>query len=335
MSKPGEPTERVGPDEQIKIFLDVYRDAKPAVIARLTARVRELSLTFTEDELVLLAALDTPARVQEFLNTQVYYNNDHASPDMEETAIPPRLVLQTGLAHCFEGALFAYAVNYLHGHNPRLVLLEASQDSDHNLVIFQDPHTGLHGCNAHSRYPRLDGRAAEYSTIRAMAESYYPYYYSDRTSNTNDLTLIGYSDPFDLVSKFGVAWMAFSEPLWDVYYTYVDDAITFHYLFDDSNESHLYQLLRALKDKWIQFDAAGRPFVSVESLPTEAQSVWHAFWRVYDSSDPRPRGEAREIELRFMRLTGTTPIDLNDNAEDLQYFLERGYRIEQLMRVAF
>lgn len=81
MSKPGEPTERVGPDEQIKIFLDVYRDAaKPAVVARLTARVRELSLTFTEDELVILAALDTPARVQEFLNTQVYYNNDHAAP---------------------------------------------------------------------------------------------------------------------------------------------------------------------------------------------------------------------------------------------------------------
>jgi len=65
MSKPGEPTERVGPDEQIKIFLDVYRDvAKPAVVARLTARVRELSLTFTEDELVILAALDTPARVR-------------------------------------------------------------------------------------------------------------------------------------------------------------------------------------------------------------------------------------------------------------------------------
>jgi len=65
MSKPGEPTEQVGPDEQIKIFLDVYRDAaQPAVVARLTARVRELSLTFTEDELVILAALDTPARVR-------------------------------------------------------------------------------------------------------------------------------------------------------------------------------------------------------------------------------------------------------------------------------
>ena len=32
----------------------------------------------------LEAALDTPARVQEFLNTQIYYNNDHASPDLEE-----------------------------------------------------------------------------------------------------------------------------------------------------------------------------------------------------------------------------------------------------------
>jgi len=327
VSKPKAPTARLGPDEQIKIFLDVYRDAAgPAAVARLTARARELGLAFAENELAILAALDTPARVQEFLNTQVYYNNDHASPDMEETAMPPRLVLQTGLAHCFEGAMFAYAVNYLHGHHPHLVLLEASQDSDHNLVVFQDPQTGLYGCNAHSRYPRLDGRAAEYPTLRAMAESYYPYYYSDRTNNPNDLTLVGYSDLFDLVAQFGVAWMASFQPLWDIYYTYIGDAISFHYLFDDSNEAHLYPLLRALKDRWIQFDAAGQPCVSVESLPPEAQEVWRAFWRAYDSS------EAREIELRFMRLIGTTPIDLTDNAEDLRYFLERGYRIEQLMK---
>jgi hypothetical protein len=58
--------------------------------------------------------------------------------------------------------------------------------------------------------------------------------------------------------------------------------------------SRTYQLLRALKDKWIQFDAAGQPFVSVESLPTEAQSVWHACWRVYDLSYPRARRGARD-----------------------------------------
>ena len=336
MSKPlipGQPPVQLKPDEQVRCFVDLYRDAvNSATRSRLAARVRDLELTFTEDELTILAALDTPARVQEFLNTQVYYNNDHASAELEETAMPLRRVLQTAHAHCFEGAMFAYAVDYLHGHAPRLVLLEASQDSEHNLVLFQDPQTGLYGVNAHSAFPHLDGRPPEYSTVRALAESYYPYYYSDRTNNPNDLTLVGYSDPFDLVAKFGVAWMSAEEPLWEIYYTYLDDTITLHYLFDDSDETHLYPLMQALKSTWIQVDARGCPFVSVSDLPSAAQELWCAFWRAFDRNDPRPLGAAREIEQQFMRLTGTTPIDLQDNAEDLQYFLGAGYRIEQLLK---
>ena len=336
MSKPiilGQPSVQLKPDEQIKYFADLYRDAvNSATRARLAARVRDLELTFSEDELTVLAALDTPARVQEFLNTQIYYNNDHASVEMEETSMPPRRVLQTACAHCFEGAMFAYAVDYLHGHAPRLVLLEASLDSEHNLVLFQDPRTSLYGANAHSRFPHLDGRPPEYSTVRALAESYAPYYYSDRTNNPNDLTLVGYSDPFDLVAKFGVAWISAEEPLWDIYYTYLDDTVTFHYLFDDSGETHLYPVVRALKSKWIQVDAHGCPFVSVGDLPSVAQELWYAFWRAFDRKDSRPLGAAHEIEQQFMRLTGTTPIDLQDNAEDLQYFLGAGYCIEQLFK---
>jgi hypothetical protein len=198
-------------------------------------------------------------------------------------------------------------------------------------VLYQDPQIGWYGVNAHSAFRCLGGRPAQYATICALAESYYPYYYSDRTNNPEDLTLVGYSDPFDLIAKFGVKWIDSLEPLWDIYYTYLDDTVTFHYLFDDSTETHLYPLVRALKDKWIQIKGQGHPFVSVESLPSEAQVVCQSFWRVYDQSDSRPRGEAREIEKEFMRLTGTTPIDLRENAEDLTYFLECGYRIEQLM----
>ena len=328
MSKPGQPPFDLDPARQVASLLEVYRPSiHSQTVDRLASRVRELGLTFTADELCLLAALETPERVQEFLNTQVYYNNDHAHPDQEETAMSPRQVLQTARAHCFEGALFAYAVNYLHGHNPRLVLLEASQDSEHNLVLFTDPNTGLLGCNAHSAFPHLDGRPAVYNTLRALAESYVPWYYSDRSMDPNDLTLVGYSEPFDLVRKFGVGWMSSDQPLWDIYYTYIDDTITLHYLFDDSAETHLYPLIRALRDKWIQVDSHGQPFVSVESLPAQAQPVWHAFWQVYDESKVRPR----EIEKQFMQLTGTTPLDLTDNAWDFVYFLERGYRIEQIL----
>jgi hypothetical protein len=322
--------------KKVRRLADLYRPTiQPASERRLEASVRELGIEFTPDELSILAALDTPERVQEFINTQLYYNNDHASGELEETAMSPRQVLQTGLAHCFEGAMFAYTVNYLHAHMPRLLLLEACQDSAHNLVVFQDHRTGLYGCNAHSRYPYLDGRLAQYSTIRTLAESYYPYYYSDHTNNPNDLTLVGYSELFDLRGKFGVAWMGSQEPLWDIYYNYVDDTIIFYKLFDDSGELHLYPGIQALKSRWIQFDAQGRPFISVADLPREAQELWNAFWRVFDAKGGRPLGAAREIEEQFRRLTHTTPIDLQDDAKDLVYFLERGYHVEQMLTQPF
>jgi len=337
MSKPeipGEPIPLLPPDEQIKIFVALYRDrVNPASFARLKARVREIGLAFPDDELLIIAALDTPKRVQEFLNTQIYYNNDHLSVEQEETAMPPRRVLQTARAHCFEGAMFAYVINFLHGHNPRWALLEACQDSEHNLVIVQDPETGLYGSNAHSRVLNLDGRAMVFPTLRGLAESYHMWYYSDRTNNLDDLTLVGYSDTFDLVAKYGHAWMNTEEHLWEIYYTYIDDTRVFRFIYDDSGRTHLYAVIAALKNRWIQLDSQGKPYVSVSDLPPRAQELWHAFWRVNGDNAiyRRPRGEARKIEQEFMRLTDTTPIDLDDNAFDFQYYLESGHRIEDLM----
>jgi hypothetical protein len=184
--------------------------------------------------------------------------------------MPPRLVLRTGMAHCFEGATFAYAVNFLHGREPRLVMLEASQDADHNLIVCRDPVTGLYGSNAQSRYPGLVGRPAEYPTIRALAESYVPFYYSDRTLDPKDLTLVGFSEPIDLAAKYGTAWMGSEAPLWDIYYTYVDDTVPFHYFVDDPGRPHLYPAVRALKENWVRLDAAGVPFVSLDDLPAAA-----------------------------------------------------------------
>jgi hypothetical protein len=304
----------------------------PASLARVTAVAAELDLELSDEELVVVAALDTPDRVQRFLNEELYYNNDHAAVEMEETAQPPRRVLASGFAHCFEGALFAYAVNELHGHEPRMVLLEARQDSEHNLVVWRDPASGLWGANAHSRYPHLDGRRAEHGSVRALAESYVPYYYSDRSNDPRDLTLCGYSEPFDLVEKFGTAWIGALEPLWDIYYTYVDDTRRFRFFSDgEGAPPHLYPVVRALEAGWIR-SGGERPAVRPEALPAAARAVWDEFWRAFGENDGRrPRGEALALEEEFALLTGTTPIDLEDNAFDLQFFLAAGYRAEQLL----
>ncbi len=325
------------PDIQLRQFSELLSGSvDPRALASVSARARELGLDFLNEELVIIAALDHPDKVQDFLNTQIYYNYDHPTVDhpavlLGETARSPRMVLQTGRAHCFEGGCFAYAVNYLHGHDPKWLLLEASQDSDHNLILYCDPATGRYGVNAHSGYPRLVGQPARFDTIRAIAEHYFPYYISDHTLDPEDTTLIGYSDPIDLVDKFGSDWVASDKPLWDIYYLYVDDTVRVHYLFDDSDGTHLYPLVQALKRGWISVDNSGRAAVAVDRLPEPASELWDEFWGLYDPAGVRARGRARNVEMRFFSLTGTTPLDLEANAEEVQDFLNHGYRIEQVL----
>jgi hypothetical protein len=336
MSKPLPPhvtfTQR-DPAEVLREFVAHYRDAiDPAAHARIVARTRELGLHFCDDELLIIAALDTPSKVQDFLDTQLYYNDDHVSVVQEETTMPPRRVLQTGMAHCFEGALFAYAVDFLHGYEPGFMLLETTQDIEHNLVAYRDARTGLFGAHAHSTYPGLDGRPAQFASLHALAESYYPYYYSIRSNDLSDIVLVGYSVPFDLNARFGIDWIGAEENLWDIYYTYIDDSVMFHYLRDDPGTPHLYPLVRALKERWIDLDVRGKPFVNLDHLPYEAELLWHAFWRAHPDGSQRASGAASDIEKQFMRLTGTTPIDLQDNAYDFNFFLMAGYRIEQIVK---
>jgi|GEM_PF-404092 len=365
MSKlyPGSVPPEISPEAQIAYYVKrVASRVHPASLARLQARVRELHLDFSDDEILILAALDNPRRVQWFLDHEVYYNNDHPyseeqlTAEEEETAFAPRTVLRKGRAHCFEGALFAYTANYLHGFEPRWMLLEGTRDVDHNLVVYQDKHAVRWGCNAHSGYPHLGGRDAEFFTLRALAETYYPYYYSGYTNDPRDLTLVGFSEPVDLTKKFGVQWMASLEPLWDIYYLLVDDTWTFHQMtppygaqYRRAQETHLYTPIAALKNGWIEIQARGgaganaaasgdaaitlggapRVFVNVNHLPPDAQKIWHQFWETFNPDDLLPRGRAAELEGEFYKLTGTTPIDLNFNVEEIKAFLERGYKLEQ------
>lgn len=335
------------PNEQLAYYLQrVQARVHPSSLARVQTRARELNLDFSDDELRIIGALDNPRRVQWFLDNEVYYNNDHAAVEQQETSMPPRLVLQTGMAHCFEGALFAYTVNYLHGFEPHWMLLEGSRDVDHNLVVYQDKHAVRWGCNAHSGYPHLGGRDPEFFTLRELAETYYPYYYSGYTNDPKDLTLVGFSEPVDLTKKFGVQWMAQLEPTWDLYYLLVDETWTFYRMtppygeqYRDAGETHGYMLIDAVKRGWLEVQTPAlktsavpaRVFVNVNRLPPAAQRIWQEYWQLFEPKGHLPRGRAAELEGEFFKITGMTPIDLNFNAEELGYFLDKGYRVEQLL----
>ena len=146
---------------------------------------------FTRAERALIARLDSPAKVQRWLNA-LRYNTEEGG----ETLRSFRPVARLRTAHCLEAALFAAVVLEQHGYPPLLMSLESQDWLDH--VIFVYRHATGWGSVARSRDPGLHGRKPRFRSPRALARSYYDGYvdYSGRLKGFGlaDLrqTLAGY-----------------------------------------------------------------------------------------------------------------------------------------------
>jgi hypothetical protein len=188
-------------------------------------------ILLTDEELALARSLDSPEKVQEFLAAEVAYNFE---PD-GATAYGPVDVLRRRTAHCFEGAVFAAAMMWHHGWEPLLVLLEAPEDFDHNLVVYR--RDGLWGSVSQSRHEELRGKPPAFASPRELVLSYYPDYYSDWTHDPNDLTLRGFSLPIDL-RAFGPGWVACTGA-WHLYY-HLLDGVRLEKLFPEGEADRYY-----------------------------------------------------------------------------------------------
>src|SRR3972149_5352423 len=101
-------------------------------------------LGLNKKELRILKSLDTPKKIQDFLNKiPINFEKDG------ETCFSPRGVLKNNKAHCMEGALFAAAALRVNGEKPLVVdLLANDSDDDHVLcdgrrqsaLLRHDPH---------------------------------------------------------------------------------------------------------------------------------------------------------------------------------------------------
>lgn len=129
-------------------------------------------LPFTRAERALVARLDTPSKVQRWLNALRYNVETHG-----ETLRSFRPVARLETAHCLEAALFAAVVLEQHGYPPRLMSLESQDRLDH--VIFVYRHDTGWGSVARSRDPGLHGRKPHFRSPRALARSYYDGYVDD------------------------------------------------------------------------------------------------------------------------------------------------------------
>jgi hypothetical protein len=158
------------------------------------------SHSFTPSEFRKLRSLNTPAKIQGFLDKIPY----HVAP----TAWSPRKVLHEKTAHCLEGAIFAAAALRANGFPPLILDLEAAQDTDHVIAVYRQ--AGGWGAIASSNYSTCRFRSPVYRSLRELALSYFEGYFNLR----GDRSLRTFSKPVNLKMFDQKDWMTTEKPVW-------------------------------------------------------------------------------------------------------------------------
>jgi hypothetical protein len=143
------------------------------------------------------ARLDTPQKIQTFVERLP------ANFSLEgDTAMSPRRVLQTRLAHCAEAAVFAAAALAYHGKPAWLVDMRAlPSDQDHIITLFRE--RGLWGAISKTNHAILRWRDPIYRSTRELVMSYAHEYCLPGGKKS----LLEYSRPFSLTRFAPSRWV--------------------------------------------------------------------------------------------------------------------------------
>ena len=147
------------------------------------------------EEQRLVTGLNSPARIQDFLDKLIYPDGDENRPPIE--------VLRQGEAHCLDGGLFAAAALRLLGYPPLIVDMqpEPGTDDDHVIAIYRS--MGCWGCIAKSNFSGLRLREPVYRTLRELVMSYF----EDFFNMARQKTLRTYTRPVNLERFDRLNWM--------------------------------------------------------------------------------------------------------------------------------
>ncbi|MFA6524383.1 MAG: hypothetical protein WC264_02125 [Candidatus Paceibacterota bacterium] len=163
-------------------------------------------LSFTKKEIALMKKLNTPVKVQDFLNTLKF----NFEEDGIGTLKSPIRVLRDKNAHCMEGALLGAYILSLHGHKPLILHLKTTKhDFDHIINLFKED--GLWGALSKTNHGVLRYREPVYKNIRELVMSYFHEYFLDNGVKT----LRKYSKPLDL-NIFKKGWEVEEKDLWGI-----------------------------------------------------------------------------------------------------------------------
>jgi hypothetical protein len=149
----------------------------------------------TKEEKVIINGMDTPNKIQVFLDTVVYPG--------EEGNRSPIEVLRLRKAHCFDGGLFAAAALRLLGFDPIIVdlLPEPGKDDDHILALFKV--NGYLGAVAKSNFSGLRFREPIHRTLRELVMTYFEVFFNIQ----GEKTFRSYSRPVHLKNFDRLNWM--------------------------------------------------------------------------------------------------------------------------------
>jgi len=161
---------------------------------------------FTNEELKVFKRLNTPQKIQAFLNNiPINFEKDG------ETFHSPREVLKRNIAHCSEGAILAATILWYHGKKPLLMDLRTiDKDVDHVVTLFKQ--NGYWGAISKTNHAVLRYREPIYKTLRELALSYFHEYFL----NDGRKTLREYSEPFDLSKIKDRNWLTSKKSLVDI-----------------------------------------------------------------------------------------------------------------------
>ena len=168
-----------------------------------------MSRPFTRAERALIARLNTPSKVQRWLNGLRYNTETNG-----ETQHSFRPVVRLKTAHCMEAALFAAVVLEQHGYRPLVMSLASKDWLDH--VIFVYRHDSGWGSVARSRDPGLHGRKPRFRSLRALATSYYDGY----VDYTGRLRGFGVADLGETMANYD--WRFSTNNVWKVEQMLID-----------------------------------------------------------------------------------------------------------------
>ena len=152
---------------------------------------------FSKELKQLLDSLDSPSKIQEYVDSKIEYDPYREDRTLEE-------VVKDGKGVCYNGALFALAALKNIGYNSGLVLLSPYEDEEHILAVYES--NGKWGSIAQSKFLGLKGREPIYLNIQDLATSYKEFYFSF----DGQYSLAGYSDIVD-VEKYNWEWVSNTE----------------------------------------------------------------------------------------------------------------------------